>query len=615
MAHVKTVLLCDSSYADLTLDQDTYYGYDLAGRLVGEYITDDTTRIANQSYAWDKNGNMTQVTAPSGVAMGFTFGGAGNSDANLAATLWRYNGANTNLLTSITYAPFGPVTQYDQANTIGGGVIRAMLTWNLAYRAVQIKHRYVSTGADRTKIDYSEDEKGRYTAKVYSNVYSGLQSDYLQYDWFDRVTCNAAVSGTCPTSGTNLKSNVVTYNASNDRTVFKHQNPSSGDYQYNITQTSGTDKIASFTQTGVAGSTTLGWDTRGNRVSEDESTSTVDRRDYTYEGRRRVRTIAGKYLSISTFRDYVITNSYDHRDRRVSRHFHNTSTGLKSQWFYYYDVQDRLFEVKYTPNLSDLTTFSIYQFYWLDKRPVASFATNYPAGTTGRFFVHADEANGPLEVMDWPSSGDASIIWALNPDAFGWDTVLFNGGVYQPLRRNGIHYEETTFARANCVGSPCSSAVLRPAILSDRGVILDPLSASFMIRIGSWPNEVYASGNHSSAQGFSLLSPAKPQSVSLDGLQTCAPETSCLNCQIEPSVGVIYQDNGDTGGGGAPGRCRWCYRVSQSPHARYECGGAPFYMWWGPRDCFDDSMACVSSDYGWCKIGSGLGGAGGAIIW
>jgi len=239
---VTQVLLCDASPTDKTLDQETFYGYDDAGRLVSEEIDDDTGRTAQQNYAWDKNGNLTQVTAPSAASMTYTFGSTGNSDANLITTLARtVSGTPTNLLTGILWSPSGPVTQYDQANTISGNAIRATLSWNLAYRATQIK--YAATGANRTQIDYTEDAKGRYTQKLYSNVTSGMQSDYLQYDWFDRPTCDAAVSGACPTSGTNLKTNIVRYTSSNDRDQFDHQDALWGDYQYTVAFNTNADRI------------------------------------------------------------------------------------------------------------------------------------------------------------------------------------------------------------------------------------------------------------------------------------------------------------------------------------------------------------------------------------
>jgi hypothetical protein len=62
--------------------------------------------------------------------------------------------------------------------------------------------------------------RGRLTQKLYSNLTSGVRSDYLHYDWLDRPTCDAITSGSCPGGGSNLKTS-ATYNASNDRSTFR----------------------------------------------------------------------------------------------------------------------------------------------------------------------------------------------------------------------------------------------------------------------------------------------------------------------------------------------------------------------------------------------------------
>ena len=44
------------SRSDKSLDQETWYSYDDAGRVVVEYIKDDSGRIAQQAFAWTANG-------------------------------------------------------------------------------------------------------------------------------------------------------------------------------------------------------------------------------------------------------------------------------------------------------------------------------------------------------------------------------------------------------------------------------------------------------------------------------------------------------------------------------------------------------------------------------
>jgi YD repeat-containing protein len=535
LAYVKTKLLCDSSYADSTLDQETFYAYDPAGRLVQEYIQDDTGRTGDQRYTWDRNGNLMQVQTPSGAAIAYTLGGSGNSDANLVTSVARtMSGVTTTLLSNITWAPFGPVTGYDQANSIGGNVIKAALTWNLAYRPTQIK--YATTTVNKTTIDYSEDEKGRITSKVYSNVHSNIANSYVQYDFFDRPTCDATVSGTCPTSGSTLRTNVKLpsgapgYNNSNDRAGFYHQDPAYGDYNYGVNFVTGADMISSIVQSGSAGTTSFLWNGRGQRLSDDNDNSTRDGRNYTYEGRGRVRSVSGQYFSGGCIAgSYRVTYAYDHKDRLVFRSWYRSSDGFQNQTFYYYDLNDRLIEVKVLPNAADTSTYTIYDFYWLGHRPVAMWATSFPGSTTARYFMHADDSNRVLEVYDWPSSGDANLVWGVNPDEFGWDRIAI-GTIFQPLRLNNALYDQDTRAPKSCASFVTTFD--RPGLLLDRGTTYDPFTETTLQRFGTWPDEPFGLGSHNPARGFAAtITPtmAYPSggTTSVYQINTSAPGDTC----------------------------------------------------------------------------------------
>ncbi|MBA3398227.1 MAG: hypothetical protein H0T89_36715 [Deltaproteobacteria bacterium] len=90
LAYVKVTLMCSTAYTDKTLDQETFYSYDDAGRIIREYIRDDTGRTAEHQYTWTKNGALAQTTTPSGAVLGATFGSTGsNSDTDRISALWR----------------------------------------------------------------------------------------------------------------------------------------------------------------------------------------------------------------------------------------------------------------------------------------------------------------------------------------------------------------------------------------------------------------------------------------------------------------------------------------------------------------------------------------------
>jgi hypothetical protein len=512
LAHVKTFLLCSGIVGGPVspIYQETFYGYDDSGRLISEYIGDSTGRTAQQNYSWDKNGNLLDVKAPSGASMTTTFGSTGNSDANLASTIARtVGGTPTNLLTSILWMPFGPVAQYDQPNTISGTNFRATLTWNAAYRATQVK--YATTGGvQKTTIDYTEDEKGRYVQKLYSNVHSGVLHDYLKFDWLDRATCDAPTSGTCPTSSSNAYTNITAYNSSNDRESFRHSAPGFGDHAYTYKYFSGTDQIDYITS-GTAGTTVYEWNGRGDRLSDDNTNSTVDRRDYTYDSRRRVKTVTGKFVHGPFFRDYRVTYAYDERDRLVFRSLVTLSSGDESHTFYYYDVNDRLIEIKVVPNITDTSTYTIYNFYWLGSRPVAMWATSFPNATTARYFVHADEADRVLEVYTWPTSGDSTLVWAINPDVFGWDNIA-TSLIFQPLRlsSNALADDVTQSWKDNI------PTLNRPMLLVARDGHFDPMTATAFQRMGEWPSEGYRGYSgpaNSESHSSSLLSGCRGRDI------------------------------------------------------------------------------------------------------
>lgn len=204
LAKVKTKMFCDSVAGDKTFDQTTTYSYDDAGRLVEETIQDDGGRNVEQLYARNKNGGLTQVTPPSGTTLDWTYGSVGsNSDTSKVTKLSR--AVSTTLVDAVTWMPFGPLKGYTQENTAVGAKILANFSWNLAYRPTQRKWA-TATPTNVFQVDYTEDAKGRVTVRDYSYGHSSLKDSYFTYDDLDRITCDSAASGACPTSGANLKS-------------------------------------------------------------------------------------------------------------------------------------------------------------------------------------------------------------------------------------------------------------------------------------------------------------------------------------------------------------------------------------------------------------------------
>lgn len=496
LAQVKTKVACDDSRADDTFDQFTYFKYDDAGRTTKETITDDGGRDITQSYAWDKNGNPASVTPDSGVAMKWTYGsGVSNSDRDRIVSLVRNAGSDITYVSEATWYPFGEVESYKQANTISGNNLVVKITRDLAYRVTDILWEQAS-GTDLFEIAYTLDDQGRIVLKNFTGGHSQLDDSYYTYDWQNRITCDALVAGSCPASGGNVKSNLNStppYSASSDRKSIIHRSNQYPIATFTHTLASGKDQIDSIAR----GSQTidLGWDTRGNRLYDDDDEYVDDRRDYTYDARNNLVAVSGKLrISDTVVHDYTAVNAYDHKNRRFFKSILDETTDNEEQLFYYYDLDDRIIEVVQTPDMDDTSTYTVYQFYWIGQRPVAWVQTNYPGATGNRRFLMADHLETPIEAYNWPTSGDASRSWSMQSDVFGWATVLA-GTAYQPLRFPGqMSDDETTAWYWDSSTSLFKRA--RPPLSENRYRVYDPLTASYLQAdpevASSWNSYAYA---------------------------------------------------------------------------------------------------------------------------
>src|SRR5262249_57467118 len=94
---------------------------------------------ASHTYAWDRNGNLTQVTLPSSAVLGASYGSdASNSDRALPTALWRTSPA-TPIVDSIQWNPGGVLKQYNRYDTIAGVRLRMRIDYDLAYRPTLVK--------------------------------------------------------------------------------------------------------------------------------------------------------------------------------------------------------------------------------------------------------------------------------------------------------------------------------------------------------------------------------------------------------------------------------------------------------------------------------------------
>jgi RHS repeat-associated protein len=460
LAYVENILMCSSTYnsTDGSLDQFTFYSYDPAGRVVEEYIKDDSGRVADQVYTYTKNGVLASITTPSGASVSWTYGSTGNnSDTDLVTAVSR--GA-TAVVDTVSWFPFGPLQSYNQKNTLSSTAVQTTISRDLAYRVTDVKQNAGATTLFDTAL--SIDAHGRVTSRAYTGAATGALSSYFLYDEQNRVTCETSdFKSTCPSSGTDIKNahslSPPFTNAGDWKRVLRPVAGSGGGLINDI-NTSGTTygtshRITDINQsdgTTVLGDTAFAYDARGSR-SSDDNTSTLahDDRTYTYDGRRNLSNVRGQYYTGSAWHYYDVASAFDAFNRRVFKSFYDETSLKTSTWFFYYDPTTRLTEVVYTPDVSTSATYSVFQLVWLGDRIVAYWQTDYPSATTSKRYVGTDETNRPVDMWNWPASGDTTRVWALNPDAWGNDHVVSGSGIFQPMLFAGQYQDVETAAYEN----------------------------------------------------------------------------------------------------------------------------------------------------------------------
>lgn len=504
LAYVKVTLLCSSTYSstDGALDQETWFAYDAAGRVTREYITDDAGRVADHQYEWTKNGTLKQVTTPSGTVLGSTYGSAGhNSDTDRITALWRTS-TSTPIIDNALWFPFGPVQQYNQMNTQSTYPLRTRIDRNLAYRITAIEVEKQATGDDDYSVAITEDAKGRVTARDYWPNSTGITDSFFLYDLQDRVLCETtSFASSCPTSGSTLKNNhnlSPPFTPGGDWKQILRPIPGStgltNAFSLNGTNTHQIQSVNQSDGTPTLGPTSIGHDNRGNRSYDDNQvTLTNDRRDYGYDARRNVTSVQGKYYTGSVWHSYTITSAFDAQNRRVFKSFLDVDTGESAEWFFYYDANDRLVEVRHTPDTSDGSTYSLFQMFWFGDRLVLYWQTDYPSAATSKRYVSTDETGRPISMMCW-STGNCPEVWAINASAWGMDSNVVGPGVFQPVLFAGQYRDPESVAVQND-----GMTMHRPELALNGVRTYDPFTGSYLqvdpLLDFTWSTYVYANSD------------------------------------------------------------------------------------------------------------------------
>ncbi|HUJ60942.1 MAG TPA: RHS repeat-associated core domain-containing protein, partial [Kofleriaceae bacterium] len=338
----------------------------------------------------------------------------------------------------------------------------------------------------------------------------GLFDSYFLYDEQSRVTCETTDSKTtCPTSGTDIKNNhdlSPPFMSAGDWKHLLRPVPGSSGGLVNDFNSSGTGYGSSHQVTDVnqsdgtpaLGHTAMAYDARGLRSYDDNTTTlTNDRRDYTYDARRNVINVRGQYYTGSAWHYYDVASAFDHKNRRVFKSFYDETTTKTATWFFYYDPLDRLTEARYTPDIAVSGTYSNFDLVWLGQKLVLYWQRDYVSNSlsaTSKRYVASDETDRPIQLWNWPSSGDATRVWAVNPSAWGFDKNIVGPTIYQPLLFTGQYQDVETASYENDGGT-----THRPALELNGNRTYDPNTGDYvqldLLVDQTWNGYGYANSN------------------------------------------------------------------------------------------------------------------------
>ena len=265
--------------------------YDAVGHLTEENRAPSGQMNALTAYAYDKNGNLTGITYPSGRQATFTI----NTSDQVTAASATVNMASATLASAITYEPFGP----HASMTFGNGLADA--------RSFDTRYRLGTwTLGSLISKTYAWQDDDNITA-ITDNLNSANNRTF-GYDAVHRLTTASGPWG----------AGSYSYDSNGNR-QSKTEGASNTSYAY----TAGTNRLATATGSEPA---TYGYDANGNTTSDGTHT-------YQYSQRDRLATVDTGTAA---------TYGYDGDGRRVKKVAGGVTT------LYFYDPDGKLLE-EYIP--------------------------------------------------------------------------------------------------------------------------------------------------------------------------------------------------------------------------------------------------------------------------
>ena len=372
--------------------------YDTFGRIIKEQKT--TAGVAYTiSYTYDADGNITQITYPSGRIVNYSRDSLGRISG---VTTQQSSGSSAvTLASSVAHEPFGALS----ALTYGSGLVLSR-TFTEDYLISTLQVQDTSTSTVVVNRSYAFGDNINITG-ITDNLNSSRSEAYTYTD-SNRLQEGDGIWGTL----------TWTYDGVGNRTSEALTSSYSNTYNY----PSGSNLLSSETQS----STTVrsfSYDGAGNVTADTRGSTTYN---YVYNKRNR---LAELDIGSTVTADYT----YDGLERLAIRTTQNMTPAGTTQ--YVYDLTGHLIAE------SDSSGNTLTEYVWLDDMPLALVANVDTSPSL--YFVHPDHLNRPIRMTD----GSENVVWDAVYNPFG-DVSSITGTASNNLRfpgqyfliEDGLHY-------------------------------------------------------------------------------------------------------------------------------------------------------------------------------
>jgi len=360
--------------------------YDERANTTKEVRTPTGAKAITTTYGFDAASHVSSITYPSTLQVIYGRDTLGRVDSVTA----KEPGSNTvhNILTGITYEPFGPMSAGTYGNNVAG-----TYGFDLDYRPTTRQDKGTAAITNLTYNYYTTNNVSSITDAV-----TAANSQSFNYDSFDHLSAAYSGTGGYPTQSFSWDNNDnVTYSSGSINTTF--------------TLAPGSNQLASIT----AGSTieTISTTPAGNISALTSGSTTLQ--GYTYNKANQLATAANG--------THTASYEYDFEGRRLEG---NGSVSGKS--YYQYGPNNNLLE-----NLASSGTANV-DYIYLDPQAGAGAQPvgTYQKGNNTLYYAHTDRLGTPQALTD----GSQRVQWSALYQPFG-TLQSSTGTAIQNLRMPG----------------------------------------------------------------------------------------------------------------------------------------------------------------------------------